>query len=88
MSKTIQFPVAEAGTQNVPVSEQKVQKETVIEYLKAYGYDKSFQFQNRTNLFKRHWQTISIRLSVRYTSLFTAKVKIVKSLSSQVIKTI
>jgi len=41
MSKTIQFPVAEAGTQNVPVSEQKVQKETVIEYLKAYGYDKS-----------------------------------------------
>ena len=41
MSKTIQFPVAEAVSQSVQASEQKVQKQTILEYLKAYGFDKS-----------------------------------------------
>ena len=41
MSKITQFPASEAGAQNAPLVDQKVQKETVLEYLKAFGFDKS-----------------------------------------------
>jgi phage recombination protein Bet len=41
MSKITQFPASETEAQNAPSAEQKVQKKTVLEYLKAYGFNKS-----------------------------------------------
>ena len=41
MSKITQFPATETGTQSPPASDQKVRKETILEYIKAYGYDKN-----------------------------------------------
>jgi phage recombination protein Bet len=41
MSKISQFPAAEAGAQSQAAPDQKALKETALEYLKAYGFDKS-----------------------------------------------
>jgi phage recombination protein Bet len=41
MAKVTQFPATETATQSPPASDQKVQKETILAYLKAYGYDKT-----------------------------------------------
>jgi phage recombination protein Bet len=46
MSKVIQHRVSQpatsdTGTQNAPVSDQKIQKETVLEYLKVFGFTKT-----------------------------------------------
>ncbi|GHV82114.1 hypothetical protein AGMMS49991_06720 [Spirochaetia bacterium] len=37
--KVSQFPVPDKGTVPLPPPEQKVQKETILEYLKVFGYD-------------------------------------------------
>jgi phage recombination protein Bet len=39
MSKVSQFPAPDKGTAPLPAPEQKVQKETILEYLKVFGYD-------------------------------------------------
>jgi phage recombination protein Bet len=41
MSKVTQFPTSETAEQTAPASDQKIQKETLLEYLKAFGYDKT-----------------------------------------------
>jgi phage recombination protein Bet len=41
MSKISQFLATEAGTQSQAAPDQKVLKDTALEYLKAYGFDKS-----------------------------------------------
>jgi phage recombination protein Bet len=41
MSKISQFPATEAGAQSPAAFDQKVLKETALEYLKVYGFDKS-----------------------------------------------
>jgi len=47
MTKTAQFSTSETEQQNAPLPEQKVQKETILEYLKAYGYDKSLSAEEQ-----------------------------------------
>jgi phage recombination protein Bet len=41
MSKVSQFPASDSGAQPAQVSEQKIQKETILEFLKAFGFTKS-----------------------------------------------
>ena len=48
MSKITQFPAPDTASQNAPLPDQKSLKETAIEYLKAYGYDKSLSAEEQT----------------------------------------
>jgi len=41
MSKITQLPSAETGAQNPTATEQRVQRETVAEYLSAFGFDRT-----------------------------------------------
>jgi phage recombination protein Bet len=41
MSKVSQFPASDTGAQSSQVSEQRIQKETVLEFLKAFGFTKT-----------------------------------------------
>ena len=47
MTQITQFPAPETAAQHAPVSDQKVQKETVLEYLKAYGFNKSLSAEEQ-----------------------------------------
>jgi phage recombination protein Bet len=48
MSKITQFPSAETGAQNATATEQRVQRETVIEYLRAFGFDRTLSEAERS----------------------------------------
>jgi len=48
MSKITQFPSAETGAQNPTATEQRVQRETVIEYLRAFGFDRTLSEAERS----------------------------------------
>jgi len=41
MPKVTKFPVIEQEKAAQPIAEQKIQKETILEYLKVFGFDKS-----------------------------------------------